>query len=172
MNQEEHSLVYLQEKKQITADIAALQARIDSLRGNIEQEQRAALADIANKKAEIENSIKPQRDKKRTLDAEHTKVDKRIKEIDNELNNPNIDVNDDLMIIKTISPYIYQNGNLINYARVIIGSAMQKQIAVPDICETDVDKADDKQSVLDNTNVQAAIMNDEIEGMMKYAKIL
>lgn len=120
--------MYLQEKKQITADIAALQARIDSLRGNIEQEQRAALADIANKKAEIENSIKPQRDKKRTLDAEHTKVDKRIKEIDNELNNPNIDVNDDLMIIKTISPYIYQNGNLINYARVIIGSAMQKQI--------------------------------------------
>ena len=109
MNQEEHSLVYLQEKKQITADIAALQARIDSLRGNIEQEQRAALADIANKKAEIENSIKPQRAKKRTLDAEHTKVDKRIKEIDNELNNPNIDVNDDLMIIKTISPYIYLN---------------------------------------------------------------
>lgn len=79
------------EKKQITADIAALQARIDSLRGNVEQEQLSARADIANKKAEIVNSIKPQRDKKKALEDEYSKVNNRIKEIDNELNNPKMD---------------------------------------------------------------------------------
>lgn len=105
---------------------------------------------------------------------------------------------DELIIIETVAPYVYQDSKLIQYARVIIGTDVKSvkpnntkaeessdqadgspsKMLEQDACHTgpsehvseetlnDVDVADDGE------NEEITIGEDEIERIMKYAKIL
>ena len=65
---------------------------------------------------------------------------------------------EELIITETLAPYIYQDGKLIQYARVIIGTKdHQDSAARPE------KKAEAEES---------AIGEDKIERIMEYAKIL
>lgn len=102
-----------------------------------------------------------------------------------------------LIIIETLAPYVYQNGELISHARVIIGATVKEAKANNEISETPT-VADESQSVpeekavdvnaesdpnLDETSATTGetsggkvadptISAEDIERMMKYAKIL
>jgi hypothetical protein len=62
---------------------------------------------------------------------------------------------EELIIIETLAPYVYQNGELVHHARVIIGTLVKEAKKNNEIIEENV-----------------VIRKDEIERMMKYAKIL
>lgn len=101
---------------------------------------------------------------------------------------------DDLVIVETLSPYVYQKGELIQHARVIIGTKEKNQTEKPKdfvsetteppvIVPVDTDQADaDNISPDDMPETQSeeiseekdeiTIGEDEIERIMKYAKIL
>ena len=63
---------------------------------------------------------------------------------------------EELIITETLAPYVYQDGKLIQYARVIIGVKGGAQ-------ETDAQKPETEP---------AAIEREKIERVMEYAKIL
>lgn len=93
---------------------------------------------------------------------------------------------EDLIIIETLAPYVYQNGELIQHARVIIGTLVKEAKKSNEIVEETVqvatieqpaNEAESKPSeeansvvVPDEENI--AIRKDDIERMMEYAKIL
>lgn len=147
--------------KELSIAVWRLEKWLDSIENERKMAAKSALRTI--KRFIADNGIE-------IIDPEGSKFDPGLAvEV---VNNESDDVNDDLVIIKTISPYIYQNGNLISYGRVIIGAAKQKPISENDTKEADVDKINDKQNGSGQTDVNAAITDDEIERMMKYAKIL
>lgn len=102
-----------------------------------------------------------------------------------------------LIIIETLAPYVYQNGELISYARVIIGASVKEAKVNNELPEV-ITASDEPQSVSeeiasevkpepqrelnetgeqnvgvsDNEKDDPAISAEDIERMMKYAKIL
>ena len=100
-----------------------------------------------------------------------------------------------LIIIETLAPYVYQNGELISHARVIIGGAVRETKANNEIPEVPI-VSDEPQSILEEAvdvkatsdpNLDSSVTIDkasggkeddltisaeDIERMMKYAKIL
>ena len=96
---------------------------------------------------------------------------------------------DQLIISETISPYIYENGELIQHARVIIGTGVKEAKGNYEIVATeseapavesaasadDVDEADQKaenDTSSEKTETDVKIGADEIERVLAYAKIL
>ena len=93
---------------------------------------------------------------------------------------------EDLIIIETLAPYVYQNSELIQHARVIIGTLVKEAKKSNEIVEETVQvatieqpasEAESKPSEEDNSVVvpdeeNIAIRKDDIERMMEYAKIL
>ena len=101
---------------------------------------------------------------------------------------------DDLVIIETLSPYVYQKGELIQHARVIIGTDKKNKTEKPNctvpetteppvIAPVDGAPADADNTLPDDTpetqseetseeKDEITIGEDEIERIMKYAKIL
>ena len=93
---------------------------------------------------------------------------------------------EDLIIIETLAPYVYQNGELIQHARVIIGTLVKEakksneiveETAQVETIEQPANEEESKPSeeadsvvVPDEENI--AIRKDDIERMMEYAKIL
>lgn len=90
-----------------------------------------------------------------------------------------------LIIIETLAPYVYQNGELIQHARVIIGASVKEakrnneiiKEAQSVITEQPAEDAENssfqkinKVEVSDEENT--VICKDDIERMMEYAKIL
>lgn len=104
------------------------------------------------------------------------------------VNNENEDAEDsDLIIIETLSPYLYQNGELIQHAKVIIGTAIKEAKAnialenrLSESIPTDSDKPTyESDTVITNANQNSVrhdeeikISSNDIERMMEYAKIL
>ena len=115
------------------------------------------------------------------------------------INNEAVDAKEeDLIIIETISPYVYQNGQLIQHARVIIGTSGKTANAddainegttplIMDQPESGVeaitlpadgddplsgDVPDKHSEEATNEKDEITIGDDEIERIMKYAKIL
>ena len=101
------------------------------------------------------------------------------------VNNENEDADEnELIIVETLAPYVYQNGELVQHARVIIGTAVKEaktntgvvednfvKIEAPAVAET---AAETPQSIKETSvaDEEVAIATDEIERMMAYAKIL
>ena len=94
---------------------------------------------------------------------------------------------ENLIIIETLSPYVYQSGELIQYARVIIGTLVKEAKANNEIIEapkqdtvvqplvTEVKDASTMPTETDTAEVDeetVQIRKDDIERMMEYAKIL
>lgn len=87
---------------------------------------------------------------------------------------------DELIIIETLTPYVYQNGELVQHARVIIGTAVKTakkscELAeeagdTPTTCREPEDTAPDATDPTDGD--EPSIGRNEIERMLKYAKIL
>ncbi len=102
-----------------------------------------------------------------------------------------------LIIIETLAPYVYQNGELISHARVIIGGAVKEAKVnneipeIPNVADEPQaipeEKAVDVKAIsdpsLDETSATTGetsgdketdptISSEDIERMMKYAKIL
>lgn len=93
---------------------------------------------------------------------------------------------EDLIIIETLAPYVYQYGELIQHARVIIGTLIKEgkksneniEEAAPTVAveqpaintENRSFQGANKVEVSKEENI--AIRKDDIERMMKYAKIL
>jgi hypothetical protein len=94
-----------------------------------------------------------------------------------------------LIIIETLAPYIYQNGELISHARVIIGTTIKEAKANNEILEVatvrDAPQAISEKAAVDEKMASDSNMDEtdgkeddptigaeEIERMMKYAKIL
>lgn len=71
---------------------------------------------------------------------------------------------EDLFIVETISPYVYQHGRLIQRARVIIGTDGAR-------AESN-DKPNEKLNLADETEKEIDISAEKIERIMTYAKIL
>ena len=86
----------------------------------------------------------------------------------------------ELIIVETLAPYVYQNGVLAQYARVIIGTAVKEVKANYGDVEENSMKTDiptlavAPQKIQDTsaTDEEVAFGTDEIERMMAYAKIL
>lgn len=102
-----------------------------------------------------------------------------------------------LIIIETLAPYVYQYGELISHARVIIGATVKEAKANNEIPEVPT-VADEPQAILEEKTVDGKAISDpnldetsattgetsggkeadptisaeDIERMMKYAKIL
>lgn len=107
------------------------------------------------------------------------------------VNNESEDADDnELIIIETLSPYIYQNGKLNRRARVIIGSDVHPKesnnakatesddLSAEEISEKVQISSPAEPEILDNQSVdnteqqdEINISKDDIERMMKYAKI-
>ncbi len=94
---------------------------------------------------------------------------------------------EELIIVETLAPYIYQNGELVQHARVIIGSvvkepkansAVEEVITVADAePETKVNEeapsAETKpQPTEQDAESEIKIGSDDIERIMAYAKVL
>ena len=95
-----------------------------------------------------------------------------------------------LIIIETLAPYVYQNGELISHARVIIGASVKEAkvnnelpevITVSEEITSEVkpephrelnETSEENVGVSDNEKDNPAISAEDIERMMKYAKIL
>lgn len=85
---------------------------------------------------------------------------------------------EDLIIIETLSPYLYQNGELIQHARVIIGTALKENRENP--IETEepltidqsqqVNEGDSVAGDPSDTESDIVIDEKDIERMMAYAK--
>jgi hypothetical protein len=78
----------------------------------------------------------------------------------------------DLMITETVSPYVYQNGELIQYARVIIGTSGTDEAADPGTGKSENDQSPKKPCPDETSNDELKINPKDIERMMEYAKIL
>ena len=79
---------------------------------------------------------------------------------------------EDLIIIETVSPYVYLNGELIQHARVIIGAEVKEAHENNEILkkEQQLEVGSEKQ---DEAVTQSnKVSQDDIERMMAYAKIL
>ena len=101
------------------------------------------------------------------------------------VNNEDEDADEnELIIVETLAPYVYQNGELVQHARVIIGTAVKEaktntgvvednsvKTEAPAVAET---AAETPQSIQETSvaDKEVAIGTDEIERMMAYAKIL
>ena len=101
------------------------------------------------------------------------------------VNNEDEDADEnELIIVETLAPYVYQNGELVQHARVIIGTAVKEaktntgvvednsvKTEAPAVAET---VAETPQSIKETSvaDEEVAIGTDEIERMMAYAKIL
>lgn len=94
---------------------------------------------------------------------------------------------EELIIVETLAPYIYQNGELVQHARVIIGSVVKEPKANSAVEEvTTVADAEPETKVNEETPSAEAkpqpteqdaeseikIGSDDIERIMAYAKIL
>ena len=90
---------------------------------------------------------------------------------------------ENLIIIETLSPYIYQNGELIQRARVIIGTTVKaaktnnEVVLEPEAKEVIFEPStDDQKVVLSDTVISTEedikLEKDDIERVLKYAKIL
>lgn len=93
---------------------------------------------------------------------------------------------EDLIIIETLAPYVYQNGELIQHARVIIGTLVKEAKKNNEIIEEKVPAITGEQPAVNTeigsfqgtTKVEVSeegnivIRKDDIERMMEYAKIL
>lgn len=101
------------------------------------------------------------------------------------VNNEDEDADEnELIIVETLAPYVYQNGELIQHARVIIGTAVkeaktntgviEENIAQADVPTVTSTLADDAQIIQETSDSDdnVTIGSDEIERMMAYAKIL
>jgi len=85
---------------------------------------------------------------------------------------------EDLIIIETLSPYLYQNGELIQHARVIIGTALKENcenpIEMDEPLTTDqnqqVTQSDSATGNPIDTESDIVIDEKDIERMMAYAK--
>ena len=97
---------------------------------------------------------------------------------------------ENLIIIETLAPYVYQNGELLQHARVIIGTSVKKarpNNEIPASLETAFNQPEDAASekgpiaedVVESSLEHAitdqgkgiTINEDDIERMMEYAKI-
>lgn len=96
---------------------------------------------------------------------------------------------EDLIIIETLAPYVYQNGELLQHARVIIGTAVKEAKPNNEILEpteeppaqqeTPVDETLSAENAGEETAEQVVAEQDksitidenDIERMMRYAKI-
>lgn len=104
------------------------------------------------------------------------------------INNENEEAPEEsLIIIETLSPYIYQHSNLIQNARVIVGTEIREKKTNREIItkseQGDSIKTDDNTVIRNEnrntslsqnkeTESDVSINQDEIERMMRYAKIL
>lgn len=93
---------------------------------------------------------------------------------------------ENLIIIETLAPYVYQNGELIQHARVIIGTLIkeakksneiieevpQVSVVVQPATETETDSSEETEKTEAAEEDNIAIRKDDIERMMEYAKIL
>ena len=95
---------------------------------------------------------------------------------------------EELIIVETRAPYIYQNGELVQHARVIIGSAVKEPKANSAVEEAAIvvdaeqeTKANDEetpsaeakpQPTEQDAESEIKIGSDDIERIMAYAKIL
>ena len=94
---------------------------------------------------------------------------------------------EDLIIIETLAPYVYQNGELIQHARVIIGTLVKEAKKSNElIIEEAAQTVAAEQSAINTANSSyqgtnkvevskeenITIRKDDIERMMEYAKIL
>lgn len=77
-----------------------------------------------------------------------------------------------LVIIETISPYVYQAGMLVKHAKVIIGTELEmkkEKNGTKDVTEEILHEKEHKDY---NVDEEAQISTDDIERMMDYASIL
>ena len=101
------------------------------------------------------------------------------------VNNEDEDADEnELIIVETLAPYVYQNGELVQHARVIIGTAVKEAKTNTGVVEDNSVKteetavaetaAEPPQSIKETSvaDEEVAIGTDEIERMMAYAKIL
>lgn len=93
---------------------------------------------------------------------------------------------ENLIIIETLAPYVYQNGELIQHARVIIGTLIKEakksneiveetpQVAAVEqpVSKVETESSEEANSVVVPEEENIAIRKDDIERMMEYAKIL
>ena len=93
---------------------------------------------------------------------------------------------ENLIIIETLAPYVYQNGELIQHARVIIGTLVKEvkksneiveetpQVATDEqpVSKVEAESSGEANSVVVPEEENIAIRKDDIERMMEYAKIL
>lgn len=93
---------------------------------------------------------------------------------------------ENLIIIETLAPYVYQNGELIQHARVIIGTLVKEakksneivvetpQVATDEqpVSKVEAESSEEANSVVVPEEENIAIRKDDIERMMEYAKIL
>ena len=89
---------------------------------------------------------------------------------------------DNLIIIETLTPYVYQNGELMQHARVIIGTTVKEAKVNNEIVESpsakpELEKAEAEErtsAVQNDVKVQEeiSIREDDIERMLEYARIL
>jgi len=93
---------------------------------------------------------------------------------------------EDLIIIETLAPYVYQNGELIQHARVIIGTLVKEAKKSNELIEEAEQTVAAEQSAINTASSSSqgthkvevskeeniTIRKDDIERMMEYAKIL
>lgn len=89
------------------------------------------------------------------------------------VNNEDIEANEEnLIIIETLTPYIYQNAELVQHARVIIGTTIKTAKANNEI-KTEIPPASSQpQTAVPDAGCDIDITADDIERMRAYAKIL
>lgn len=86
------------------------------------------------------------------------------------------DNEENLIIIETLSPYLYQNGELIQYARVIIGTELRENretvVETEEAIITDQQASKSESASENQSDAESDIVIDEkdIERMMAYAK--
>lgn len=96
---------------------------------------------------------------------------------------------EDLIIIETLAPYVYQNGELLQHARVIIGTAVKEAKPNNEILEPTEELSAQQEAPVDETpsseksgeetaehvvaeqDKSITIDENDIERMMRYAKI-
>lgn len=96
---------------------------------------------------------------------------------------------EDLIIIETLAPYVYQNGELLQHARVIIGTAvkeakpnneipesteepsLQQETPSDEIPSSEKSGEETAEHVVAEQDKSITIDENDIERMMRYAKI-
>lgn len=90
---------------------------------------------------------------------------------------------EELIIIETLAPYVYQDGELVQHARVIIGSEVKEAKANNGSVEDTTSEANSEETVNTNTTLDSSkqdssgdsddikIGAEDIERMMAYAKV-